>query len=73
VRPRKDKRGVNLFPMRWPFGRFSYAEANAASNPIGYAKFFSRSHPAVIRVYDEAGTVIETHEQAGQSIIVGFP
>jgi hypothetical protein len=29
-------------------------------------KFFSRSHNAVIRVYDEAGSVIETHEQAGE-------
>jgi hypothetical protein len=28
-------------------------------------KFRSRSHDAVIRVYDEAGNVIETHEQAG--------
>jgi hypothetical protein len=27
---------------------------------------FSTSHDAVIRVYDEAGNVIETHEQAGQ-------
>ena len=25
----------------------------------------SRSHDAVIRVYDEAGNVIETHEHAG--------
>jgi hypothetical protein len=24
-----------------------------------------RSHKAVIRVYDDAGNVIETHEQAG--------
>jgi hypothetical protein len=32
------------------------------SNAIGYAKFRSRSHHAVIRVYDEAGNVIETHE-----------
>ena len=31
---------------------------------IGYAKFYSRSHDAVIRVYDAAGNVIETHEQA---------
>ena len=28
-------------------------------------KFFSRSHDAVIRVYDEAGNVIETHEHTG--------
>jgi len=32
---------------------------------IGYAKFFSRSHDAVIRVYDETGNVIETHEPDG--------
>jgi hypothetical protein len=30
-----------------------------------YAKFYSRSHDAVIRLYDEAGNVIETHEHAG--------
>jgi hypothetical protein len=28
--------------------------------------FRSRPHDAVIRVYDEAGDVIETHEQAGR-------
>ena len=28
-------------------------------------QFFSRSHDAVIRVYDEAGNVIETHEHTG--------
>jgi hypothetical protein len=32
---------------------------------IEYAKFRSRSHDAVIRVYDEAGNVTETHEHAG--------
>jgi hypothetical protein len=37
----------------------------SVANAIGYAKFFNRSHNAVIRVYDEAGNVIETHEQAG--------
>ena len=31
-----------------------------------YAKFFSRSHDALIHVYDEAGNVIETHEHAGE-------
>jgi hypothetical protein len=29
-------------------------------------KFRSRSHDAVIRVYDEAGNRIETHEHAGE-------
>ena len=42
-----------------------YGGPNAISNAIGYAKFHSRSHDAVIRVYDEAGNVIETHEHAG--------
>jgi hypothetical protein len=38
----------------------------ATSNAVDYAKFYSRSHDAVIRVYDPAGDVIETHEQEGQ-------
>jgi hypothetical protein len=41
-----------------------YGGPNGISNAIGYAKFSSRSHDAVIRVY-EAGKVIETHEQPG--------
>jgi len=36
------------------------------TNAIGFAKFRSRSHDAVICVYDEAGNVIETHEHAGE-------
>jgi hypothetical protein len=32
---------------------------------MGYAEFYSHSHRAVIRVYDDAGNVIETHEHAG--------
>jgi hypothetical protein len=42
-----------------------YAEPNAISDAIDYAKFFSRSHDAVTRVYEEAGNVIETHEHKG--------
>jgi hypothetical protein len=48
-----------------PFGRLWYGEPNAIANAIDYAKFYSRSHDAVIRVYDEAGNVIETHEHIG--------
>jgi hypothetical protein len=33
---------------------------------MDYAKFRSRSHNAVIRVYDAAGNVIETHEHKSQ-------
>jgi hypothetical protein len=35
------------------------------SNAIGYAEHRSRSHDAVIRVYDDAGNVIQTHEHKG--------
>ena len=40
-------------------------EPNTVSNAISYTKFCTLSHSAVIRVYDEAGDVIETHEHAG--------
>ena len=48
-----------------PFGSLWYGEPNAVSNAIGYAKFYSRSHDAVIRAYGDAGNGIETHEHAG--------
>ena len=51
VRPRPDKRGVDLISDVLPFGRLWYGE--------------SRSDDAVICVYDDAGNVIETHERAG--------
>ena len=48
VRPRKDKRGVDLISDVLPFGRLWYEGPNAASNAIDYAKFRSRSDKAVI-------------------------
>ena len=65
VRPRKDHRGVNLISDALPFGALWYGEPNAITNAIGYARFYSRSHRAVIRVFDESGNVIDTHEHAG--------
>jgi hypothetical protein len=65
VRPRKDHRGIDLISDALPFGRLWYGEPNAVANAIGYPKPRSRSHDAVIRVYDDAGNVIETHEPAG--------
>jgi len=65
IKPRKDGRGFDLISEALPFGRLWYGEPDAIRNAIGYAKFYSRSHDAVIRVYDEAGNVIETHEHAG--------
>jgi len=65
VRPRADHSGVDLISDALPFGPLWYAGPNAISNSIKYAKFSSRSHDAVIRVFDGAGNVIETHEQTG--------
>ena len=65
VRPRKDKRGVDLISDVLPFGRLWYGEPNGITNAIGYTKHSSRSHDAVIRVYDDAGNVIDTHEHKG--------
>jgi hypothetical protein len=44
VRPRKDKRGVDLISDALPFGRLWYGQPDAISNAVGYAKFRSRSH-----------------------------
>jgi hypothetical protein len=65
IRLRKDRSGVDLISDVLPFGRLWYGEPDAISNAIGYAKHRSRSHNAVLRVYDEAGNVVETHEYAG--------
>jgi hypothetical protein len=43
------------------WGSQPYAIANA----VGYAKFYSRSHDAVIGVFDLVGNTVDAHEQAG--------
>ena len=65
VGPRKDHRGVDLISDVLPFGRLWY---DTPDNAIGYAMPSRRSHAAVIRVYDEAGNVIETHKHAGDFV-----
>jgi hypothetical protein len=49
VRPRNDKRGVDLISDALPLGRLWYSKSDGA---VSYAKLFSRSQNAVIRVYD---------------------
>jgi hypothetical protein len=65
IRQRRDRRGVDLISDALPFGRLWYGQPNAVANAIGYAEFYSRSHNAVIHVYDKAGNVIESHEHKG--------
>jgi hypothetical protein len=61
VRPREDHHGVDLISDALPFRRLWYSGPDA----VEYAAFFSRSHDAVICVYDNTGNVIITHEHAG--------
>ena len=59
VRRRNDHRGVDPISDALPFGRLWYSEPNATSSTVGYAEHNSRSQDAVIRVYDDAGNVIQ--------------
>ena len=56
VKRRKDRRGFDLISEALPFGRLWYEDASAA---VDYAKHSSRSHDAVIRVYDEPGNELD--------------
>jgi hypothetical protein len=51
--------------MRCHSGRLWYDGPNATAHAISYAMHYSRSHDAVIHVYDDAGNVIETQEHKG--------
>ncbi len=73
VRPRRDKRGVDLIAGALPFGKLWYGKSNAINNAIYYAKFYSRSHDALIRVYDQTRNVIEIHEHLAISKSRRFP
>ncbi len=44
VRPRKDKRGVDLISEVLPFGRLWYAGPNAASNAVSDTQSIVASH-----------------------------
>jgi hypothetical protein len=47
-----------ILPFRWLW-------YHRPDNASGYAMYSSRSHDAVIRVYDATGNMIETLEHAG--------
>jgi hypothetical protein len=64
IRPRADKRDVDLISDALPYSPLWYRGPHALRDAIDYAKFYSRLHDAVIRVYDEAGNVVERHGQA---------
>jgi len=65
VRPRRNRRGVDLISDAPPFGRLWYDRPNAITNAMSYATFLATHMMALIRVCNEGGKVIETHEYKG--------
>jgi hypothetical protein len=63
VRPRKERRGFDLISEALPFGRLWYRQAHAAAS---YAKFYSRSQPGEVRVFDTAGAMIAADAWPGE-------
>jgi hypothetical protein len=64
IRPRKDRRGIDLIGERLPLGVLWFKGPDAIEDAVNYARSFSYSHPAIIRVLDESGTVAVTLESA---------
>jgi hypothetical protein len=64
VRPRKDWQGYELIGHHVPLGRLRFEGPDAIVDALNYAKFCSRSHPGIIRVFDESGAVVWTAESA---------
>ena len=60
IRLSKHHRTFDLISNVFPLGRSGGVVHAAAA--VNQAKSYSGSHPFVIRVYDEAGSVLETHE-----------
>jgi hypothetical protein len=65
IRPCADKDGVDLVSDALPYSPMWYRGPKAITDAIDHARFFSRSHDAVVHIYDKSGNVIETHEHSG--------
>jgi hypothetical protein len=64
VRPRKDREGFDLTSKLLRYGPIWYAGPDAIRNAIAYARYRShfRSQRPIIRVLDDSGSVVQTHE-----------
>ncbi len=60
VRPAKNSDGFELISDSISTGRLRFSKQHVA---VGYATLHTGSHASIIRVYDEAGALIATHEQ----------
>jgi hypothetical protein len=64
IRPRKDRRGIDLIGERLPLGVLWFEGPDAIEDAVNYARSFSHPHPAIVRVLDESGTLAVTLELA---------
>lgn len=62
IRPRKDRRGFDLLSDVLPFGRLWFQQPNHAAD---YARFFSRSGSAEIRMLNVWGDVLNVESWTG--------
>ena len=62
IRPRKDRRGLDLISERLPLGVLWFEGADANEDAVNYARAFSYPHPAIIRVLNESRTFAVTLE-----------
>jgi hypothetical protein len=61
IRPRKDKRGVDLISEHLPHGRLWYGGTNAVENAIGYLRFYSQTQQTEVKVFDANGALVAEH------------
>ena len=61
IRPRVGSSGFELISDALPQGRLTFEKQRVAS---GYARLHSASHPLVIRIFDAAGNLLATHDEA---------
>jgi hypothetical protein len=64
IRPRKDRRGIDVIGERLPLGVLWFEGPDAIKDAVNYARSFSYPRPATIRVLNESRTLAVTLELA---------
>ena len=67
IRPRKDRRGVDLVSDALPFGSIWYSGPNATENAASYAAFCAGGKPAVVKMFNSAGELLRIVEHAADA------
>ena len=62
IRPRKDRRGIDLIGERLPLGVLWFDGPDAIEDAVNYARAFSYPHPAIVRVLNQSETLTVTLE-----------